>query len=321
MSRAPGASRAISQEPAAAGKRPESEELGGWLTDYLEHLRVERGLAARSVAAYRADLVAFATWCRSERIEPLGVAPSELRRYLDAEARIGLTSRSRARGMSALRGFYRFVVRCGRVEVDPTELLQVREGRRRLPAPLSYDEVDRLLAQPDTTDPGGVRDRALLEVAYGSGLRVSELVGLRLADIDLDDGFLRCRGKGSKQRLVPLSDEAVTWLRCYRDEHRAAIGPSATEDHTFLGRRGKPLSRQWVGKLVKRYAIAAGIASERVSPHVLRHSFATHLLEGDADLRAVQAMLGHARIVTTEVYTHVDRSRLRQVYDRYHPRA
>jgi integrase/recombinase XerD len=197
----------------------------------------------------------------------------------------------------------------------------VKEGRRRLPRALTRHEVERLLEAPDGSVADGVRDRAMLEVAYGCGLRVSELVGLSLGDLDLEEGFIRCRGKGGKHRLVPLGDEAIEWLRRYLSTVRPMSRRRPGTETVFLSRRGRGLTRQWFGKLLKRYASLAGIARERVSPHVLRHSFATHLLEGDADLRAVQAMLGHARIVTTEVYTHVDRSRLRDIYDRHHPRA
>ena len=197
----------------------------------------------------------------------------------------------------------------------------MREGRRRLPRALSVAQIERLLAQPDTTRPEGVRDRAMLELAYGCGLRVSELVGLQLRDLDLQDELVRVRGKGGRERLVPLPGEALRWLDRYLRDVRPGCRRNGSEPGLFLTRLGRPPSRQWFGKLLARYAVRAGIPRERISPHVLRHSFATHLLEADADLRSVQALLGHARIVTTEVYTHVDRARLRRVYDLHHPRA
>jgi len=296
--------------------------FGGWLTDYVEHLRVERGLAERSVQAYEGDLRRFARWCADqEEVQPLEVTVEDLGGYLAALDAAGLTPRSRARALSSIRGLYRYLVAAGRLQADPSELLETREGPRRLPQALSVEQIDRLMRQPDVTARDGVRDRAMLEVAYGCGLRVSELVGLKLLDLDLEELVVRCRGKGGKQRFVPLGEEAAHWLGRYLDSARASYRPPRGEDSVFLSRRGRGLTRQWFGKLLKRYGLRAGIAAERISPHVLRHSFATHLLAGDADLRAVQEMLGHARIVTTEVYTHVDRQRLRLIYDRHHPRA
>lgn len=295
--------------------------LGGWLTDYLEHLRVERGLAPRTTRSYAAELRRWGHWSEEAGVDPLSPSTEALRDFLRHLEQQELSPRSRARALSALRGFLRYLLARGRIEQDPTELLRVREGRRRLPRALAPEEVERLLEAPDVSTPEGIRDRAMLEVAYGCGLRVSELVGLQLGDIDPEEGLVRVRGKGGKHRLVPIGDEAVRWVERYLREARPGFAPRGAEGGVFLSRRGRPLTRQWFGKLLKRHAMVAGIAADRVSPHVLRHSFATHLLAGDADLRAVQAMLGHARIVTTEVYTHVDRERLKSVYDRHHPRA
>ena len=295
--------------------------LGGWLTDYVEHLRVERGLAQRTTRTYESELRRWAAWADQGDIDPLRPSVDQLRGYLRHLEDQGLAPRSRARSLSALRGFFRYLLVRDRIDSDPTELLRVREGRRRLPRALSLEEVDRLLEAPDVSTAEGLRDRAMLEVAYGCGLRVSELVGLRLGDLDPEEGLVRVRGKGGKHRLVPIGDEAADWVGRYLREVRGGFGARPSEAGVFLSRRGRPLTRQWFGKLLKTHARTAGLPGERVSPHVLRHSFATHLLEGDADLRAVQAMLGHARIATTEVYTHVDRTRLRRVYDRYHPRA
>jgi len=295
--------------------------LSGWLTDYVEHLRVERGLADRTTRSYQAELRRWAAWAREGDVDPLRPTVDQLRDFLRHLEASGLSPRSRARSLSSLRGFLRYLLARDRIDSDPTELLRVREGRRRLPRALSPEEVDRLLEAPDVATAEGVRDRAMLEVAYGCGLRVSELVGLRLGDVDREEGLVRVRGKGGKHRLVPIGDEAADWVGRYLREVRGGLGPRPSEVGMFLGRRGRPLTRQWFGKLLKIHARTAGLPGERVSPHVLRHSFATHLLAGDADLRAVQAMLGHARIVTTEVYTHVDRERLKSVYERHHPRA
>jgi len=300
---------------------PGSSGTGGWLADWIEHLRAERGLAERTVASYRGDLARWEDWCEGEDVPPLEAEPDDVRGFLAAERERGLSERSVSRALSAMRGFYRFCVAAGRRETDPTELVKARELPRRLPRALSREEVATILRQPDVDSPAGVRDRAMLEVAYGSGLRVSELVGLHGADLQLEEGFIRCRGKGGKERLVPLGRQARRWVERYVAGPRQGYLRSRAEPHLFLTQKGGSMSRQWFGRLLKRYADAAGIDPDRVSPHVLRHSFATHLLEGDADLRAVQLMLGHARIATTEIYTHVDRSRLREVYDRYHPRA
>jgi integrase/recombinase XerD len=295
--------------------------LGGWEIDYLERLRVERGRSQRTVDAYASDLEQFGEWCRRRELDALAVDVSTLREWLRSMETRGISARSRARKLSALRGLYRHLIEAGRIESDPSELLRARERRRSLPRTLEPKEIERLMAQPDVETPDGLRDRAMLEVAYGCGLRVSELVALNVIDLDLEEGVVRCHGKGGKERLVPVGDEAAHWLECYLERGRERSARTATEGAVFLTRRGRPLSRQWFAKLLKRYAVQAGIAVGRVSPHVLRHSFATHLLEADADLRAVQAMLGHARISTTEVYTHVNRRRLRNVYDRHHPRA
>jgi integrase/recombinase XerD len=294
---------------------------GGWLVDYAEHLRAERGLSPQTVTAYVGDLRAFAEWAKESAYAPLAATPQQVRDFLSARREAGLSERSVSRNLSALRGFYRYCLGEGRIDEDPTELVKAKELPRRLPKALGRDEVEAILVQPDTGTEAGIRDRAMLEVAYGSGLRVSELVALELNDLEIDEGFIRCRGKGGKERLVPLGGEARRWVETYLARSRPRYCRRGNEASLFLSQQGAAMTRQWFGKSLKRYGVAAGIAAEKVSPHVLRHSFATHMLEGDADLRAVQAMLGHARIATTEVYTHVDRTRLRRVYDRYHPRA
>jgi integrase/recombinase XerD len=232
----------------------------------------------------------------------------------------GLGPRSVARAVHAMHGLYRFAVREGRLVGDPMENLKAPRAFKALPRYLSAPQVEALLNAPDTKTPLGLRDRALLEVLYATGLRVSELIGLRVSDLDMEVGIVTCFGKGSKERLVPLGEVARSWVRRYLAEARSLLAGPRSLSVLFLSRRGGRLSRMGVWGIVRRHAVTAGV--ERIlTPHVLRHSFATHLLEGGADLRAVQAMLGHADISTTQIYTHVTRERLRQVYDKFHPRA
>ena len=229
----------------------------------------------------------------------------------------GLSTRSVARAVHAARGLFRFAVREGLLRDDPMENLRAPRAFKALPRALSMAQVEALLAAPDPGTPLGVRDRAILEVLYAAGLRVSELIALRAEDVDFELGVLTCLGKGGKERLVPLGQQARAWIRRYLEEVRGAGRRSPV---LFLSHRGGKLSRMGLWGIVRRHALAAGL-ERQLTPHVLRHSFATHLLERGADLRAVQAMLGHADISTTQIYTHVSRARLRKVYDQYHPRA
>jgi len=324
-------------------------QFGGWLDDFEEHLSVELGRSPNTVEAYLGDLKTYGDWLAKHGHSPLTATPNEIRAYLsyrgqdwcptcrttldrteakgglcvrcDSTVRAGASQRSVARGLSALRGFYKYCVASNRLQDDPTELVNAKAAPRRLPKSLSRREIEDILCQPDTKKPAGVRDRAMLEVAYGSGLRVTELISLRLTDLEFEEGFIRCRGKGGKERLVPLGKQAQKWVVKYMEHGRPVHSRRHNEPALFLTQQGSSMTRQRFGQCVKRYAASAGIEAAKVSPHVFRHSFATHLLEGDADLRAVQAMLGHVHISTTEIYTHVDRKRLRRVYDRYHPRA
>jgi integrase/recombinase XerD len=288
---------------------------------YLDHLRVERGLARNSLEAYGRDVARLRAFAAGKRRDVLALTQADLVEFLAGLRGEGLAPRSVARTLHALRGLYRFAVREGRLETDPMENLKAPRVFKALPRYLSARQVDALLAAPDVGEPLGVRDRALLEVLYATGLRVSELSGLRASEVDLEVGLLSCVGKGGKERLVPLGREARRWVERYLAEVRPALtrGRSAAET-LFVSQRGGRLSRMGVWGIVRRHALAAGV--ERVlTPHVLRHSFATHLLERGADLRSLQAMLGHADISTTQIYTHVTRERLRKVYDAYHPRA
>ena len=244
----------------------------------------------------------------------------ELSEFIVSLSGEGLAARSVARTVHAIRGYYKFLVREGHLQADPMENLRAPRAFRALPRYLTTGQVDALLEAPDTQTPLGVRDRAMLEVLYATGLRVSELIGLRQEDLDLEIGLLTAFGKGRKERLVPLGSVAMDWIVRYLDEVRPGLARDRRADVLFLSNRGARFSRMGIWGLVRRHALKAGIAAI-LTPHVLRHSFATHLLERGADLRSLQAMLGHADISTTQIYTFVTRERLKQIYDRHHPRA
>ncbi len=288
---------------------------------YLDFLRTERGLALNTLEAYGRDLRDYLDALAALGLEePDAVAPEIVSGHLAELNRRGLSHRSQARHLAAIRGLHLFLLRERHAQRDPTEDLETPRVRRGLPVFLTLEEVERLLEAPDARRPAGERDRAMLEVLYATGLRVSEICGLTCEDVNLRDGFLVARGKGSKERIVPLGDFAIEWLQRHLEGGRPALLKGRASRALFVGPRGTRLTRQGVWKLLKRYALGAGI-TKALSPHKLRHSFATHLLERGADLRAVQAMLGHADISTTQIYTHVDRVRARAVYDKAHPRA
>lgn len=290
-----------------------------WVDDYLEHLATERALAGNSIEAYAHDLREFAAYLeeRSAKLEDVDVEC--VAAFLATLVERGLSARSQARYLSSLRGLFRYLREARVIAGDPCELLDGPRQRHRLPAVLSRDEVERLLAAPPLDTNLGLRDAAMLYTMYASGLRVSELVGLSLTDVLMDQGLLRVTGKGGKQRLVPIGDVALAYLQRYVAEVRP-LWAEPGEACLFLSPRRKGLTRQAFWQSIRRYAAAAGILKP-ISPHKLRHSFATHLIEGGADLRAVQSLLGHADISTTQVYTHVVGDRLRQVHARYHPRG
>jgi integrase/recombinase XerD len=287
---------------------------------YLSHLEVERRLSPNTVESYGRDLtqLAAAAAGRGRPVETLDRrALEEVVRQLMGEGR---SPRSVARAVACFRGFYRFLVVSGHRQDNPAVDVQAPKAWKTLPKFLSADEVDRLLAAPDTSQPRGVRDRALIELFYATGLRVSEMVGLRQQDLNLESGYLTCFGKGRKQRLVPIGDEASSWLTRYIQESRPALLKRRTSPRLFVNARGgSGLTRVGFWKILKEHGRHAGLA-RTLSPHVLRHSFATHLLERGADLRAIQMMLGHSDLSTTQIYTHILDARLRAVYDRFHPR-
>jgi integrase/recombinase XerD len=288
--------------------------------DYLHHLQVERGLSENTLAAYERDLSKLEAFAGIRHRAVLDLTQSDLAAFIAWLGESGQAPRSVARVVHALHGFYRFAVREGQVEADPMEHLRAPKVFRGLPRYLTNAQIEALLAAPDTTTPLGVRDRAILETLYATGLRVSELIALSASDVDLAVGLLRCIGKGRKERLVPIGRLAREWIERYVRDFRPELARDPSASVLFVNHRGGRLSRMGLWGIVRKHAMVAGVA-RTLTPHVLRHSFATHLLEHGADLRALQAMLGHADISTTQIYTHVTRERLRRIYDQFHPRA
>jgi integrase/recombinase XerD len=286
---------------------------------FLDYLSVEKGLSANTLLSYGRDLRKFFLFLGKEKTDLARADENILTLFIHRQSQAGLQARSLARLISALKSFYKFLLLDGLVPRDPTADLTSPKTWLLLPKFLTVDEVAHLVLQPDERDLHGLRDRAMLEVLYATGLRVSELIRLRPGDINLDDGYVICRGKGGKERIVPLGKAAAALTRRYLEEARPRLQKKPAEA-VFLTRRGDPFTRQGVWKMLREYARKAGLEA-RISPHTLRHSFATHLLERGADLRSVQLMLGHSQITTTQIYTHVSRERLRQVYDKFHPRA
>jgi integrase/recombinase XerD len=290
------------------------------LTAYLDHLKVERGLSVNTLDAYERDLRELVAFAEARGSSILDLAQSDLVEFVGSLRDRGLAPRSQGRHVHSARGFYRFAVREGLLQRDPMENLKPPRAFQALPRYLTTEQVETLLRAPDVEVPVGLRDRAVLEVMYATGLRASEVIGLETVNVDMDLGVVRVFGKGRKERLVPLGREARRWVKRYLAEARGKLARGRTLPVLFVSQRGAKLSRMGLWGIVRRHAVTAGV--ERVlTPHVLRHSFASHLLERGADLRALQAMLGHADISTTQIYTHVTRERLRQLYDRYHPRA
>jgi len=286
---------------------------------FLDVAWLENGLAANSLAAYRRDLARLAGWLGAAGATLGAATAADLERFFAAEhAHLRATTANRR--LACYRGFYRWAVREGVAATDPTARLSTARRPARFPKTISETQVEALLAAPDATTPLGMRDRAMLEMMYATGLRVSELVGLRHADVGLDEGIVRVVGKGSRERVVPLGEEARDWLSRYAGAARAAILGGRAADALFVTGRAAPMTRQMFWKIVRRYGAAADIRAP-LSPHGLRHAFATHLLNHGADLRVVQLLLGHADISTTQVYTHVARERLRELHARHHPRG
>jgi integrase/recombinase XerD len=286
---------------------------------FLDFLSVEKGLSVNTVLSYSRDVQKLFRFFRKEKIHWLKAGEEDLIRFIHHQSRAGLSPRSMARVISSLKSLYRFLVLDGILKKNPAVDLSSPKTWLALPKFLTVKEVESLLSQPDEENVRGVRDKAMLELLYATGLRASELVSLKIKDLNLEDGFLLCLGKGGKERLVPIGESAVRAVRKYLDNARPKLLKQSSE-FLFVTQRGGAFTRQGFWKLLKGYARKAGL-DLKISPHILRHSFATHLLERGADLRSVQLMLGHSQITTTQIYTHVSRKRLRRVYDKFHPRA
>jgi integrase/recombinase XerD len=288
---------------------------------YLTHLAVERRLAANSVESYARDLTLLAGFAAGAEREAEALTLSDLEALVRQMMAEGRSPRSVARAVACIRGFYRFLVIDKRIKASPAADLRPPKAWKVLPRYLSIDDVDRLIEQPDIRTPRGLRDRALIELLYATGMRVSELVQIRPADVNLEASYLTCTGKGDKQRIVPIGDQAAAWVARYVSDARPVLIGRRSSPRLFVNAKGggPGLTRVGFWKILKAYAIQAGLSST-ISPHMLRHSFATHLLERGADLRAIQMMLGHADLSTTQIYTHVLEQRMRTVYDQFHPR-
>ncbi len=281
---------------------------------FLDHLTVERGLASNTRIAYRADLAQFTDFLQRRGIEHLNAAQRQhITEYLLHRRKGGLSARSLSRHLAAIRMFCRFLSREKLLAMDVTQTIDSPKLWRTLPHTLDYGEVERLLAVPNTRTKLGLRDRAMLEFMYATGLRVSEVAHIKLGDITFEAGFLRSVGKGNKERIVPIGKHAIEWVQRYLHEARGSLAKAENLGEVFLSTRGKPLSRKTIWVLIKKYARRAGI-TKNITPHTLRHSFATHLLDNGGDLRVIQEMLGHADISTTQIYTHVDQRRLKETH-------
>ncbi|MDP1853379.1 MAG: site-specific tyrosine recombinase XerD [Candidatus Omnitrophota bacterium] len=288
---------------------------------FLNYLSVERGLSNNTISAYRRDLNKYAAYLENNKIDSLAkITRDEISNFMFKEKESGLSASSIARNLVAIKTLYRFLVRERILKADPTSVLEAPKLWKRLPEVMSLPEVEALINSPDLKDKEGVRDRSILEMLYATGMRASELVNLKLEDINLEVGFVRCFGKGRKERIVPLGGKAKEALIRYLERVRPKLLKNKTSPEIFLSRLGKKISRQSLWSIIKKYAEVAKI-KRQIKPHTLRHSFATHLLEGGADLRSVQEMLGHSDISTTQIYTHIHKDRLKAIHKQFHPRG
>ena len=291
------------------------------IDNFLDHLTVERGLATNTRLAYRTDLAQFTSFLQQHGVRQLNTAKrQDIADYLLHRRKTDLSPRSLARHLAAIHMFCRFLAREKLLATDVSQTIDSPKLWRTLPPVLDYEEVNRLLAAPDLDTKLGLRDKAMLEFMYATGLRVSEVANIKLSDINFEAGFLRSVGKGQKERIVPIGKQAIEWVQRYLRDSRSSFTKAASLGEVFLSTRGRALSRKTIWVLVKKYTRAAGI-KKTITPHTLRHSFATHLLDNGADLRVIQEMLGHADISTTQIYTHVDQGRVKQTHYRFHPRS
>jgi len=291
------------------------------IDQYINYLIVEKGLADATIESYAGDLKQFAGFLKSCRISLIAQSDTTvILKYLILLRNEGLSTRSRARHLVTLRGFFKFLIQEKELRKDPTRIVDLPKTGIKLPDVLSIDEIITILNTPDTSTPRGARDAAMIELIYAAGLRVSELIHVKLQDINLEMGFVRTFGKGSKERIVPIGSQAQEKVNEYLTHARTILLKNHVSKFLFVARAGKPMTRQGFWKLLKKYAVQAGI-TKKITPHSFRHSFASHLLEGGADLRAVQMMLGHVDISTTQIYTHVARDHLKKLHEQYHPRG
>ncbi len=293
-----------------------------FLKEYLVHLKLEKNLSVNTISSYRNDLTAFRSFLEDKNIiDPSEVNPEHISSFFKLLNELGLSGTSSARYFSSLKGFFLFLIKNKYILKNPIEKISAPKLSKKLPSVLDISEVEKILSQPDISDKSGLRDKAMLELFYACGTRVSELINLKISDLFFSDEIIRVFGKGSKERLIPIGSSAIKWINDYLKLSRPLLmKKSKSENYLFLNSRSSKLSRMGVWKIIDRYVKEAGIEKE-VHPHTFRHSFATHLLEGGADLRAVQEMLGHADISTTQIYTHIDRDYIKQVHKQYHPRG
>ncbi|MCL4779292.1 MAG: site-specific tyrosine recombinase XerD [Gammaproteobacteria bacterium] len=303
-----------------AGSSSKAVSSEGVIDKFLDAIWMERGLSTNTLGAYRADLAALQRWLAQRDTSLIYASRADLLAFISSRAKQGSKPRSTARQLSSFRRFYRFLLREGMIQEDPTVKIDMPKIGRSLPRSLTESEVDALLAAPETSDPLGHRDRAMLEVLYATGLRVSELINLRQSEVNLNQGVLRIRGKGDRERLIPFGEESQRWIREFMMGPRLEILLERQSEYLFPTRRGERMTRQAFWHIIKRYAKKADIEA-RLSPHTLRHAFATHLLNHGADLRVVQMLLGHSDLSTTQIYTHVARERMKELHAQHHPRG
>jgi integrase/recombinase XerD len=310
----------LSNHSAAIATPPQADSTDPAVSRFLDAVWLERGLSTNTLAAYRADLTALARWLAERQVPIIRTSRADLQDFIAWRVREGARPRSTARQLSSFRRFFRYLMREGAIREDPTAQIAMPKIGRSLPKSLTEEEVEALLGAPAVSDPLGNRDRTMLEVLYATGLRVSELVNLQHAQVNLNQGVIRILGKGNRERLIPLGEEAVRWLTEFERGSRGEILLERQTDFLFPTRRGDRMTRQAFWHIIKRYARKAGISKE-LSPHTLRHAFATHLLNHGADLRVVQMLLGHSDLSTTQIYTHVARERMKELHSQHHPRG
>ena len=297
------------------------EESDRLLDDFINYLTVEKGLSKNTLGAYSRDIIKYLSFLDHDGVSPLNANPSHIVSFLSKLQENGISVRSYTRNLVAVRMFYKFLLKSNKISILPTVNIDMPKFAKRLPEVLSLEEVEKLLDAPKTGSHLGLRDKAMLETLYATGMRVSELVSIKLNDLNLQTGYIVTYGKGSKERIVPLGETATTYIKQYIDSARPILLKQRKSEHLFITSRAKRLTRQAFWAMIKRYALLAGIFRDKVKPHTIRHSFATHLLERGADLRSIQTMLGHSDISTTQIYTHVKTEQLKSIHKKSHPRG